>query len=417
MDVNEWLQRYDKVMMNAFGTPKTVLSRGAGCFVWDEDGNQYLDLLGGIAVNALGHAHPALVQALSEQAQTLGHISNFFASTVQVEAGEKLVSVVAPGGRCPEARVFFANSGTEANEAAFKIARVRGGGARTRFLAVENAFHGRTMGSLSLTFKSAYREPYAPLPAQVDFLPYGSLAALERALDGAKGESVAALFIEPIQGEAGVRPISDNYLRLAREMTERAGALLVLDEVQTGMGRTGSWMAHHPSDITPDIVTLAKGLGAGFPVGACVALTDQAAHVLQPGMHGSTFAGNPLAAAAILAMINTVQGEHLLENVREVGQIWVRELMELQHPAITEVRGAGLLLGLGLNQPVAQPLAAALFQRGFIVNAPDLYTLRLAPPLIITAPQTRMFTQVLPEVLDQVLTQVKNVKAEGRRHG
>ena len=176
-------------------------------------------------------------------------------------------------------------------------------------------------------------------------------------------------------------------------------------------------MAHHPSDITPDIVTLAKGLGAGFPVGACVALTDQAAHVLQPGMHGSTFAGNPLAAAAILAMINTVQGEHLLENVREVGQIWVRELMELQHPAITEVRGAGLLLGLGLNQPVAQPLAAALFQRGFIVNAPDLYTLRLAPPLIITAPQTRMFTQVLPEVLDQVLTQVKNVKAEGRRHG
>ena len=361
MDVKEWITRYENSIMNTFGTPKTVLTRGAGCFVWDEDGHQYLDLLGGIAVNALGHGHPNIVTALHEQVETLGHVSNYFATQPQIEAAERILSIVEPGGAPQGSRVFFTNSGTEALEAAFKLARARGGANRNRFLALENSFHGRTMGALSLTYKSIFRDPFQPMPAEVDFLPY-NIAALERAFEGARGESVAALFIEPIQGEAGVRPISDDFLKVAREVTSRAGAMLVLDEVQTGMGRTGTWMAHHSSGIVPDVVTLAKGLGAGFPVGACVALNAEAASVLKPGMHGSTFAGNPLAGASVLAMINTVTEEGLLSNVQNVGEIWKREILELEHPLISEVRGRGLLLGIGLRNPLAKPLADELFR-------------------------------------------------------
>ena len=357
MDVKEWISRYENSIMNTFGTPKTVLTRGAGCFVWDEDGHQYLDLLGGIAVNALGHGHPNIVTALHEQVETLGHVSNYFATQPQIEAAERILSIVEPGGAPQGSRVFFTNSGTEALEAAFKLARARGGAARTRFLALENSFHGRTMGALSLTYKSIFRDPFLPMPAEVDVLPY-NIAALERAFDGERGESIAALFIEPIQGEAGVRPISDDFLKVAREVTARAGALLVLDEVQTGMGRTGTWMAHHTAGIVPDV-----------------------------------------------AMINTVEEEGLLSNVQNVGEIWKREILALEHPLISEVRGRGLLLGIGLRNPLAKPLADELFKAGFIVNAPDTFTIRLAPPLIINPSQTRMFTQALPEILDRVQRQ------------
>lgn len=399
MDVNEWLDRYAKSLMNTFGRPQTVLTRGAGCFVWDEDGHQYLDLLAGIAVNVLGHGHPNIVKALTMQAQTLGHVSNFFATPVQIEAAERILQIIEPGGAPEGSRVFFTNSGTESLEAAFKLVRARDR-SRTRILALENAFHGRSMGALSLTYKPEFREPFEPLPAQVEFLPY-AIAALERALEGDRGKDVAAVFLEPIQGEAGVRPLSDEYLRIAREVTAKAGVLLVVDEVQTGMGRTGFWMAHHPSGIIPDVVTLAKGLGAGFPVGACVTLNPQLAEVFKPGMHGSTFAGNPLAAACVLATIDTIEEEGLLSNAVQVSQIMAGEILELNHPQIKEIRGRGLLLGIGLNAPIAKPLARELFKNGFIVNAPDTYTLRVAPPLIVTAPQTRMFTQALPECLDR----------------
>lgn len=402
MDSTQWISRYCDVIMNTFGVPKQVLVRGAGCFVWDEDGHQYLDLLGGIAVNALGHGHPAIVEAVHSQFETLGHVSNFFATQPQIQAAEKILSIIEPGGAPAGSRVFFCNSGTEANEAAFKMARVWGGSARTKFLALENAFHGRTMGSLSLTYKAAYREPFAPLPGEVEWLPYGNLAALERALEGPRGQEVAALFIEPIQGEGGVRPVSEAYLQLAREMTARAGALLVLDEVQTGMGRTGEWMAHHPSGIIPDIVTLAKGLGSGFPVGACVSLSREVSALLGPGMHGSTFAGNPLAAAATLATINTISADDLLTHVQRVSRQWVHELSQIEHPIMGEVRGRGLLLAIGLKAPVAPELAAELFAGGFIVNATDPFTLRLAPPLIITMEQTRLFTKALPDFLQKV---------------
>lgn len=419
MKVEDWLERYKKSIMNTFGTPQTVLTRGAGCFVWDEDGHQYLDLLGGIAVNALGHGHPNLVKALTAQAQTLGHISNFFASTVQIEAAEKILQIIEPGGAPAGSKVFFTNSGTEAIEAAFKIVRARAKKLadpakppRTRILALENAFHGRTMGALSLTYKQAYREPFEPMAAQVEFIPY-SMAGLERAFEGQRGENIAALFLEPIQGEAGVHPLSEHFLRLAREVTEKAGALLVVDEVQSGMGRTGTWMAHHVAGITPDVVTLAKGLGAGFPVGACVALNEDVAGVLQPGMHGSTFGGNPLAAACILATINTIEEEGLLSNAREVGEIWAREIMSLGHPLISEVRGRGLLLAIGLKNPIAKPLAEELFSCGFIVNAPNTFALRLAPPLIISAPQTRMFTKALSGIIDRVNRDVEDKIARG----
>lgn len=422
MQATDWTKRYENAVMNTYGRPLTVMARGAGCFVWDEDGHQYLDLMSGAVANSLGHGHPNLIKALATQAQTLGQVGNFFASAVQIEAAEKLLSVVEPGGAPEGSRVFFTNSGSEANEVAFKIVRAHARKLayenpqeppRTRILALENASHGYTMGSLSLTYKKALREPFEPLPAQVDFIPY-AMAALERAFEGERGKNIAALFIEPIQCEAGVRPLSEHFLRLARDVTEKAGALLVLDEIQSGMGRTGTWMSHHLAGITPDVVTIAKGLGAGFPVGACITLRETVSKTLVPGMHASTFGGNPLAAACILATINTIEEEGLLVNVQEVSEIWTRELTELNHPLISEVRGNGLLLGIGLINPIAKPLALELFRQGFIVNAPDTFTLRLAPPLIISAPQTRMFTQSLPDIIDKVAKDVEFQIARGQ---
>ena len=397
-----WAQRYGRAVMNTFGAPQRVLVRGRGARVWDADGAQYTDLLAGIAVNCLGHAHPAVVGAVTAQLSTLGHVSNFFTTPAQITLAEELIGLVFPGADPADSRVFLANSGTEANEGAFKIARRHGGAQRPRVLALTDAFHGRTMGSLALTHKAAYREPFEPLPGGVEFVPAGDGAALAAAM----GPDVAALIVEPIQGEAGVRELPPGYLEAARELTGRAGALLIIDEVQTGMGRTGAWMAHHllaPS-VTPDVVTLAKGLGGGVPIGAVVA-TGPAAGLLGPGQHGTTFGGNPVACAAALAVIATIRDEGLRERASALGARWSAELAAV--PGVTGVRGRGLLRGVGLADAVgpAAAVAAELMERGFIVNAPRPDTLRLAPPLILPDADADRFTAVLRRVLADRLTQ------------
>ena len=397
-----WAQRYGRAVMNTFGAPQRVLVRGRGARVWDADGAQYTDLLAGIAVNCLGHAHPAVVGAVTAQLSTLGHVSNFFTTPAQITLAEELIGLVFPGADPADSRVFLANSGTEANEGAFKIARRHGGAERPRVLALTDAFHGRTMGSLALTHKAAYREPFEPLPGGVEFVPAGDGAALAAAM----GPDVAALIVEPIQGEAGVRELPPGYLEAARELTGRAGALLIIDEVQTGMGRTGAWMAHHllaPS-VTPDVVTLAKGLGGGVPIGAVVA-TGPAAGLLGPGQHGTTFGGNPVACAAALAVIATIRDEGLRERANALGGRWSAELAAV--PGVTGVRGRGLLRGVGLADAVgpAAAVAAELMERGFIVNAPRPDTLRLAPPLILPDADADRFTAVLRRVLADRLTQ------------
>jgi acetylornithine aminotransferase len=385
-----WQDRYVGALMGVYGTPGRVLVRGEGCYVWDADGRRYLDLLAGIATNALGHAHPTLVAAVTEQLTTLGHVSNFFATPPQIGLAERLLTLLeAPYG----SRVFFANSGGEANEAAFKMARRTG---RPRILALEGAFHGRSMGALALTHKPAYREPFAPLPAGVEHLPFGDVAALEAAVD----DSVAALVLEPIQGEAGVLPLPEGYLARARELTAAHGALLVVDEVQTGMGRTGAWFAHSRHGIVPDVVTLAKGLGGGLPVGAVVALGDRAARLLGPGQHGTTFGGNPVSTAAALATIHVIERDDLLSNVREVGAQLRAGVLATQHPLLAGVQGEGLLLGIRLVRPLAAPAARAALDAGFIVNAVNPGTLRLAPPLLLTGDQAATFVAALPAVLD-----------------
>ena len=397
-----WAQRYGRAVMNTFGAPQRVLVRGRGARVWDADGAQYTDLLAGIAVNCLGHAHPAVVGAVTAQLSTLGHVSNFFTTPAQITLAEELIGLVFPGADPADSRVFLANSGTEANEGAFKIARRHGGAERPRVLALTDAFHGRTMGSLALTHKAAYREPFEPLPGGVEFVPAGDGAALAAAM----GPDVAALIVEPIQGEAGVRELPPGYLEAARELTGRAGALLIIDEVQTGMGRTGAWMAHHllaPS-VAPDVVTLAKGLGGGVPIGAVVA-TGPAAGLLGPGQHGTTFGGNPVACAAALAVIATIRDEGLRERANALGERWSAELAAV--PGVTGVRGRGLLRGVGLADAVgpAADVAAELMERGFIVNAPRPDTLRLAPPLILPDADADRFTAVLRRVLADRLTQ------------
>ena len=400
MNELSWQERYQSSVMNTFGTPKLMLARGQGSRVWDSDGKEYLDLLAGIAVNALGHAHPAIVGAVTEQLNTLGHVSNFFTTQPQVQLSEKLTRLVFPAGDSAQnARVFLANSGTEANEAAFKLARRHGGSERPRILALEDAFHGRSMGALALTHKAAYREPFAPLPAGVEFLPAGDVDALKAAL----GTDVAALIVEPIQGEAGVRPLPAGYLEAARELTSAAGALLILDEVQTGMGRTGTWMAHHQlaPGVVPDVVTLAKGLGGGLPIGACVA-TGAAAQLLGPGQHGTTFGGNPVCAAAANVVIETIESAGLLQHVRELGENWSAELLALD--GVAEIRGQGLLLGIGLADSVlggrtAAQVADQLLAAGVIVNAPRPDTIRLAPPLNLSEADAQEFVRVLKSVL------------------
>ena len=401
-DNTGWLTRYTDAVMNTFGTPGRVLVRGRGAHVWDADGQEYIDLLAGIAVNCLGHAHPAIIRAVTDQLAELGHVSNFFTTPAQVGLAEELVRLTFPSRPAHDSRVFLANSGTEANEAAFKIARRHGGSRRPRVLALQDAFHGRTMGALALTHKAAYREPFEPLPGGVEFISAGDIEALRTAL----GPDVAALVVEPIQGEAGVRELPAGYLEAARELTEAAGALLIIDEVQTGMGRTGAWMAHHllAPGVVPDVVTLAKGLGGGIPIGAVVA-TGQAATLLAPGQHGTTFGGNPVACAAALAVIETIRSHALLDRVQQLGSAWSQELAAVD--GVDQVRGRGLLLGVGLEggSPPAAELAAALATCGFITNAPRPDTIRLAPPFILPDDDARAFTTTLSEVLARALSE------------
>ncbi|MCQ1958075.1 acetylornithine transaminase [Arthrobacter sp. zg-Y826] len=386
----EWLNRYGSSLMGVFGAPQRVLVRGSGCYVEDADGKQYLDLLGGIAVNSLGHAHPALVAAVSDQLATLGHVSNFFTSLPQVELAERLLALAdAPQG----SKVFFANSGAEANEAAFKLARRNSDPAagRTRILALEGAFHGRTLGALALTAKPAYREPFEPLPGGVEHLPFGDVDALLAAVD----ETVAAVFLEPIQGEAGVRMLPEGYLQAAREATRAAGALLVIDEVQTGIGRTGKWFASE--GVLPDAMTLAKGLGGGFPVGAMITFGERTSGLLAAGMHGTTFGGNPVAAAAALATLSALETSEALAKVRATGDYLRRELAALDF--VAEVRGEGLLIGIDLVDEVAPAVVAAALEAGYIINSTGPATLRLAPPLILTPEQAGTFLNALPGIL------------------
>jgi acetylornithine aminotransferase len=384
-----WLDRYERALMGTFGRPQRVLVRGEGCHVWDADGRRYLDLLGGLAVNVLGHGHPAVTKAVSAQLETLGHVSNFFATEPQVMLAERIRTLAGGDGR-----VFFTNSGAEAIETAFKIARRTG---RSRIVAAENGFHGRTMGALALTGKPAIRDPFAPLPGGVIHVPYGDAGALAAVVDA----ETAAVVLEPVQGEAGVRVPPPGYLEAARKITRRHGALLVVDEIQTGIGRTGEWFAFQREGIDPDVVTIAKGLGGGLPIGACVGLGD-AGVLLDAGSHGSTFGGNPIAAAAGIAVLDTIEAENLLANARIVGERLRAGIGALRHRLVAGVRGMGLLLAVHLTAPVAFRAAAAALRAGFIVNPVAADVLRLAPPLILSTDQAREFVTALPAILDDL---------------
>ena len=385
------LERYEHAVMNTFGRPKRVFVRGEGCYVWDAEGRRYLDLLSGIAVNALGHAHPTVLSAVTGQIATLGHVSNFFATPAQVALAERLAAMVDPDGP-GDARVFFTNSGTEANEAAFKLTRMTG---RTKIISTEGAFHGRSLGALAITHNPKYRAPFEPLPGDVVFVPYGDAEALAAELD----DTVAAVVLEPLQGENGIIVPPAGYLARARELCDAVGALLWVDEVQTGMGRTGAWLAHVAEGVRADVVTLAKGLGNGFPVGACVA-RGRAASMLQPGSHGSTFGGNPVAAISGLAVIAVIERDGLLQHATQMGEHLESAVADLGHPLVAGVRGRGLLRGVVLHAPVATAVSDAALEAGFIVNAPRPDVLRLAPPLITTAAQLDTFVEALPGLLD-----------------
>lgn len=393
----ELLHRYDASLLPVFGTPKRVLARGEGAQVWDVEGRRYLDLLAGIAVNALGHAHPDLVAAVRAQVGDLVHVSNVFTSEPQIELAERLLELAgAPAGSA----VFFTNSGTESIEAAIKLARRTG---RAGLLAAEGAFHGRSTGAVALTAKPAFRDPFEPLIPGVRRIPFGDVDALEQALSGDAGRKISALFLEPIQGEGGVVPATTEYLQRARALTSEAGALLVLDEIQTGIARTGAWFAFQRAGITPDAMTLAKGLGGGVPIGALVTFGPEVTGLLGVGQHGSTFGGNPLAARAGLTVLDVITRDGLLDHTRAMEREF-RSLVEaLGDDRITEVRGSGLLLALGLAEDVAADrLAALALDEGFIVNAARPDTIRLAPPLVVGAAQLREFVDALPGLLDQV---------------
>lgn len=384
-------RRWSAVMMNNYGTPPIALAAGSGVVVTDVDGKSYLDLLGGIAVNILGQCHPGVIAAVTGQIATLGHTSNLYASEPAIALAERLVGLLDAGD---ETRVFFCNSGAEANELAFKLSRLTG---RTKLVAAHDAFHGRTMGSLALTGQPAKQAPFEPLPGDVGFVPYGDADALAAAVT----DETAAVFLEPIMGESGVVVPPDGYLAAARDITTAHGALLVLDEVQTGMGRTGTFFAHQHDGIVPDVVTLAKGLGGGLPIGACLAV-GRAAGLLTPGMHGSTFGGNPVCAAAALAVLQALADGDLVRRAGTLGETLRERVQVLEHPLIDHVRGRGLLCGLVLTAPVAKEVEIAARDGGFLVNAAAPNVIRLAPPLIITEHQLDTFVTALPGILQTV---------------
>ncbi|MFJ9707557.1 acetylornithine transaminase [Streptomyces sp. NPDC101234] len=388
MSNQELTSRWQGALMNNYGTPRLPLVRGEGVKVWDAEDRQYYDFVGGIATNALGHAHPAIVEAVSKQIASLGHISNFFMAEPTVALAERLLQLF---GR--EGRVFFCNSGAEANEAAFKIGRLTG---RTHMVATDGGFHGRTMGALALTGQPAKQDPFRPLPADVTHVPYGDAQALAAAVT----EDTALVIIEPVQGENGVVVPPPGYLKAARAITAATGALLVLDEVQTGTGRTGTWFAYQAHEgVLPDVVTLAKQLGGGLPLGATVAF-GRAAELLQPGHHGTTFGGNPVACAAGLAVLDTIENDGLLENVKRQSEKLRDGIEGLGHGLIDYVRGAGLLLGIVLTEPLAAQVQQAAQEAGFLVNAPAPDVVRLMPPLNLRDDEADALLQALPGILD-----------------
>ena len=395
-------ERFEAVMMPNYGTPPLALARGEGCRVWDADGNQYLDLIAGIAVSALGHAHPAIVDAVTGQVGKLAHTSNLFVHEPGVRLAERLLGLLnADGG----ARVFFCNSGAEANEAGIKLVRrtlrteITGRSVRRTdrpFVAAIGSFHGRTMGSLSITGKESIRTPFGPFGLNVRWIPYGDEKALASAVD----EDVAAVFLEPALGEGGVVPPPDGYLRAVRQACDEAGALLVLDEVQSGIGRTGEWFAFQKEGIVPDVLTLAKGLGGGLPIGACIGFGD-AGTALGKGDHGSTFGGNPIACAAALAVLDTIEQQDILANVRAVGDMLASGIEATDHPLLKGVRGSGLWLAAVLTDEKAAAVSAAAQTHGFLVNPVQPDAVRLAPPLILTRAEAGEFLAALPAILSQ----------------
>lgn len=384
-----WTSAWESAVMPTYGTPAIELVSGRGSRVIDSAGNEYIDLLAGIAVNALGHAHPAIVEAVSTQIATLGHTSNIFAHPQVIALATKLRTLISI-----DAHVFFANSGAEANEAAFKIARRTG---KRQILAAEHGFHGRTMGSLAMTGQPAKRAPFEPMPPGVEFYPYGDTAELRAAIerDGQNGRDTAAIILESVQGETGVIPAPEGFLSDVRALCDEFGILMIVDEVQAGMGRTGRWFGYQVDDVLPDVVTLAKGLGGGLPIGACIAATP-AAQLLTSGQHGSTFGGNPVACAAANAVIDTVISENLLENVRRQGEYFRTELEALD--TVSTVRGRGLMLGVVLVEPRPGFVARAM-NAGVLLNQPADDVIRLVPPLNITDADVHEAVAVLKELL------------------
>ncbi|NQX36721.1 acetylornithine transaminase [Herbiconiux sp. VKM Ac-2851] len=368
--------------MRTMGMPLRFLVRGEGAWVWDDEGDRYLDFLAGIAVNSLGHAHPVFVEAVSRQAATLAHVSNYFSTPPQLELAERLKRLTGAGDG---GRAYFCNSGAEANEAAFKLARLNASPTRRRIVALENAFHGRTMGALALTGKPAMREPFDPMPGGVEHIP-STIEALEATID----DSVSALFLEPVKGEAGVIDLPPGYLKRARELTEQHGVLLIIDEIQTGVGRTGAWFAYMNAGVVPDAVTIAKGMAGGFPIGSLVTF-GWASDLFRRGQHGSTFGGNPLATATANAVLGHIEEAGLVENALVRGEQLRAVIREIDSPLVEEVRGQGLLIGVGLREPVAQQLSDAALASGLIINAPNDSSLRIAPPLIIGDDEVREF--------------------------
>ena len=386
MTNKKMINRWSSVVQNNYGTPGIALVKGKGIVVTDADGKQYLDFLGGIATSVLGHAHPAIVKAVTKQVSTLSHVSNFYAHPNAVQLAEKLTAMTG----ATNAKVFFCQSGAEANEAALKLSRRTG---KIRVVAAQGAFHGRTMGALSLTGQPAKREPFLPLIKGVKHVPFGDIEAMRKAVT----KKTAMVIIEPIMGEAGVIVPPADYLQQIRNLCDEKGALLVIDAVQTGMGRTGDWFGYEYSGITPDVITLAKGLGGGLPLGAMIAL-GKAADLFQPGDHGSTFGGNPVTTAAGLAAINFIETQKILAKVEKQGAELMQELALV--PGVSEVRGAGLLLGIELTTATASDIATALRDAGVLVNAANATTIRIAPALIVTDAQIKKFISIFKKVMN-----------------
>jgi acetylornithine/N-succinyldiaminopimelate aminotransferase len=383
--------RWNAVMMNNYGTPPIALASGRGVRVTDVDGSEYLDFVAGIAVSALGHAHPAIVDAVAAQVATIAHTSNLAMHEPGLKLAEKLQSLLG----VDSARVFFSNDGTEANECAIKMARIYGrsvdpSGRRLTLVSTENSFHGRTLGSLAITGNPSKREPFEPLPGPVTFIEYGDIDALKAAVD----DSVAAVFLEPTQGEGGVVPAPPGYLQAAREFCDAAGALLVIDEVQSGIGRTGEWFASFAAGVSPDIITLAKGLGGGLPIGACIGV-GKAADLLTPGSHGSTFGGNPVSCSAALAVLQTIEQDGLLAQVTANSTVLEAGLRSIDSALIADIRGSGLWWGVALNTDVAGAIENAARAHGLLVNAVKPNVLRLAPPLIVTGDDIAAAIEIL----------------------